>query len=79
KSKLVDAHLSFTYTPTGMGYASQVPDATFAVYGLKEESLDDWNEKTLRWSNAPANRDGGANLDLDKVVLLGKFEIAQGA
>ena len=79
KTRIIDAQFTLMYTPTGMGFASQVPDATFTLYGLTDESLDDWNEKTLRWANAPANRDGGANLDMDKVVRLGQFSIVQGA
>ncbi len=78
-NKVTDAQLSFTFTPTGMGFASEVPDATFAVYGLTDESLDDWDEAAMRWNTAPANLPGGSALDPDKVVLLGKFEIAQGA
>ncbi len=76
--KVVEAQLSFTLAPTGMGFASQVPDATFAVYGLADEALDNWDEKTIRWQNAPANVPGGATLDPAKVVRLGTFEIAQG-
>jgi ferric-dicitrate binding protein FerR (iron transport regulator) len=74
-----DAQLSFAFAPTGMGFASEVPDATFAVYGLADEALDAWDERTMTWKDAPANRDGGATLDAAKTVLLGKFEIPQGA
>src|SRR5262249_7593830 len=77
-SKIVDAQLSLTFTPTGMGFASEVPDATFAVYGLTDEALDDWNERTMRWRDAPANRPGGAALDPDKVSRVGTWEIVQG-
>src|SRR5208283_4225772 len=77
--KVLDAQLSFTFAPTGMGFASEVSDATFAVYGLIDESLDNWDERTIRWNNAPANRAGGARLDPEKVVRLGTFEIVQGA
>lgn len=75
---IVEAQLSFTFAPTGLGFASEVPDATFVVYGLTDESLDDWDERTLRWPNAPANQPGGADLDPAKVVRLGTFQIAQG-
>ena len=75
--KVIDAQLSFTFTPTGMGFASEVPDATFIVYGLTDESLDDWDERAIRWNNAPANRPGGDAVDPAKVVRLGTFEIAQ--
>ncbi len=77
--KVVEAHLTFTFAPTGMGFAAEVPDATFAVYGLTDESLDGWDQRTLRWADAPANRPGGDALDPDKVVRLGTFEIVQGA
>jgi ferric-dicitrate binding protein FerR (iron transport regulator) len=77
--KVIDAQLSLTFTPTGMGFASQVPDATFAVYGLTEKTLNDWDAGALRWQNAPANAPGGAGVDAAKVIRLGTFEIAQGA
>jgi hypothetical protein len=76
--EVVEARLSLTFAPTGMGYASEVPDATFAVYGLTDESLDDWDESTIRWSNAPANLPGGASLEPSMVTFLGTFEIVQG-
>jgi hypothetical protein len=75
--RVADAELTFTFTPTGMGFAAEVPDATFTVYGLTDESLDGWDEKGLMWGNAPAN---GKNneLDVGKVTRLGAFRIAQG-
>jgi ferric-dicitrate binding protein FerR (iron transport regulator) len=76
--KVVDAQFSCSFAPTGLGFASEVPDAVFAVYGLTDETLDGWDERTLRWDNAPANRPGGTALDPEKVVLLDRFEIAQG-
>jgi hypothetical protein len=77
-TKVVEARLSLTFAPTGMGYASEVPDATFVVYGLTDESLEDWDEATIRWSNAPANLPGGASVEPSKVARLGTFEIVQG-
>jgi ferric-dicitrate binding protein FerR (iron transport regulator) len=77
--RIVDAQLSVTFTPTGMGFASEVPDATFTVYGLTDETLDDWNERTMRWKDAPANRPGGNEVDPAKTIKLGTFEIPQGA
>ena len=76
--KIVEAQLRLAFAPTGMGFASEVPDATFAVYGLTDESLDGWDERMIRWENAPANQPGGVALDPDKVTLLGRFEIGQG-
>ena len=76
--RVLEAAVSFAFAPSGLGFASEVPDATFAVYGLTDESADDWAEKDLRWGNAPANRNGGTALDPDRVVKLGTFTLAQG-
>jgi hypothetical protein len=76
--RILDAELSLTFAPSGMGFASQVPDATFVLYGVTDEASDDWDERALRWQNAPANRPGRAGLDPDKVVRLGSFELPQG-
>jgi ferric-dicitrate binding protein FerR (iron transport regulator) len=76
--QIVEAQFNVALAPTGMGFASEVPDATFAVYGVTDELLDEWIESTILWETAPANRPGGAALDPAKVVLLGRFEIAQG-
>lgn len=74
---VLEAELALTLAPTGMGFASEVPDATFAVYGISDEALDDWEESALTWNSAPANQ-RGAVPDLSKTVLLGKFEVKQG-
>jgi hypothetical protein len=76
--QVIEASLTFTMDKTNMGFASEVPDSTFAVYGLTDESLDSWDESTLTWDTAPANRFGGAALDLSKVKKIGTFDVAQG-
>jgi hypothetical protein len=75
---IVDAQLSLTFAPTGLGYASEVPDADFAVYGLTDESLDGWDEAMIDWANAPANHPGGSGVDPAKTALLGRFTMEQG-
>jgi ferric-dicitrate binding protein FerR (iron transport regulator) len=75
--KVTDARLILTFAPTGMGFASEVPDATFTVYGLTDERLDEWDEQKVRWRDAPANW-AGASLDPEKVLKLGTFTLAQG-
>src|SRR5262249_59955760 len=76
--RVVEAQLMLTFAPTNMGYASEVPDAVFAVYGLTDAALEGWDEKTLDWKNAPANAPDGAALDPQKAVRLGSFEMEQG-
>jgi ferric-dicitrate binding protein FerR (iron transport regulator) len=76
--RIADAQLSFTQSPTGMGFASEVPDSTFTVYGVVDESLDDWRDERLTWENAPANAPGGAGVDPARTVKLGQFQVRQG-
>lgn len=45
--------------PSGFGFSSLVPDSTFAVYGIVDESMDKWDESALRWADSPACADDG--------------------
>lgn len=58
-----------------------MPDSSFHVYGLTDESGDSWDETTLTARNAPAHDPAlpERNLPLpDKTRHLGSFTIAQG-
>lgn len=78
QKRVIEAELSLCFAPTGLGFASLVPDATFHVYGLVHESSDQWNEAELAWENAPV-RGGVDELNADSQVrLLGKFDLPQG-
>ena len=76
-----DAELVLTIEPSDLGFASMVPDSTFDVYGLTDESEDGWEENGLTWQHAPAHDPSQPERHLpvpSKVKLLGRFEIAQG-
>jgi hypothetical protein len=76
-----DAELVLSIEPSDLGFATLVPDATFDVYGLTDESQDSWDENGLTWTDAPAHDPAQADRHLPmagKTVLLGHFEIAQG-
>lgn len=72
-----EARLSLTASPTGIGFASEVPDATFTVYGLTEESLDHWNIRTMTWTNAPAHSPIPTAVNRTQAIPLGTFQIPQ--
>ena len=60
------ARLRLNLVPSGFGYATRLPKQNrFAVYGLTNESKDDWIVES-RWEDAPGPEDG---------ALLGRFEI----
>jgi hypothetical protein len=79
--QIEDAELVLTIDPSELGFASFVPDSTFAVYGVIDEAEDAWEENGLSWQQAPAHDPAQTDHHLPasaKVKLLGKFEIAQG-
>jgi len=78
---IADAELVLSIEPSDLGYATMVPDATFAVYGLRDGAGDAWEEDALTWNSAPGHDPAQAEKHLpkaDEVVLLGRFEIGQG-
>lgn len=76
--KIADARFDLTMAPTGLGFASEVPDATFTVYAMTDEKLDGWDETGVRWGTAPGNATGGAAVDPAKTAKLGQFVVPQG-
>ena len=76
-----DAELVLSIEPSDLGFATLVPDSTFDVYGLTDETQDAWDENGLTWKEAPAHDPAQPERHLPvagKAVLLGRFEIAQG-
>lgn len=71
-----EAQLVLDPRPSGFGFAALVPDCTFAVYGITDQSLDYWKENNLMWTNAPAGTDTG--LIPSKVRKLAEFTMPRG-
>jgi hypothetical protein len=71
-----EAKLSLSLENSEIGFATRCPDAVFAVYGLTDESQDQW--QNINWDNAPANFDSNLLVNPDQAVLLGKFVIPRG-
>ena len=75
-SGLEDAGLHLVTSFNHIGGSTGDPDAsTVFVYGLTDESLDDWDETQVVWDNAPANDVTGNGLDAEKVIALGSIDI----
>lgn len=77
-TRIEEASLTMTASPTGIGYASRMPDATFEVFALTDDQLDDWAMDDLTWENAPANVPQGDQLDETNTRSLGTITIARG-
>lgn len=73
-----DVQLELTFAPTGVGIMAFAPEvSTFSVYGLLDETEDFWSDEKINWENAPANRSGAAEVDPEKTVKIGSFEISR--
>ena len=79
--RVAEAELVLHLEASELGFAALVPDATFQVYGLTDETGDEWSEAGLSWQNAPARGVGPeyhAPPDASKARLLGSFSVPQG-
>jgi len=77
--KIQSAELKLNFSPTGWGLASNLPDSEFSVYGLRNLPGNEWDESTLTWESAPANRqESGNSMTKNDATLLGNFVIEQG-
>lgn len=78
---VAEAELVLHLEPSDLGYGSLVPDATFEVYGLTDESEDEWPEDVLSWSSAPAHSTAPEHHsapDSRRARSLGQFNVEQG-
>ncbi|WP_459555450.1 CBM96 family carbohydrate-binding protein [Lacunimicrobium album] len=66
--------LTLSFVPSGIGYASTMPDCDFTVYGLLNEDADSWSASGLTWENAPGIN-GEEDLNRSLVVPLARFRI----
>jgi ferric-dicitrate binding protein FerR (iron transport regulator) len=73
---ILGARLDLTLIPTT--FSSRFPDATFSVYGLTDDSADNWDEQSIQWGTAPGNGPDGAGVDPSKVMMLGQFVVERG-
>ncbi len=73
-----EASLTLVFEPTGFGFASFLGDAQFGVYGVTDDTLDNWSADKLDWTNAPAASEDAGSVDLSKVRKLGTFKLAEG-
>ncbi|MGB0372076.1 MAG: FecR domain-containing protein [Opitutales bacterium] len=76
--EIEDAEIVLNFAPTGWGLASFVPDATFVVYGVSDDT-GAWSHGALSWDSAPGNDfSSGGTMDPALSRELLRFEVPQG-
>lgn len=79
--RIAEAEFTLHVEPSDLGFASLVPDAVFAVYGLTDETQDSWSENGLSWAEAPAHSEAQEHritAVAGQSVKLGQFVVPQG-
>ena len=76
--RVAEASLTLNFEATGFGYASLTGECTFAVYGLTDDTQDNWSAETLTWENAPAFSPDAGAVDTTHAVKLGTFTTSRG-
>lgn len=75
---LQHAELTLELQPSGKGFAAQIPDCEFTLYGLIHDADDAWDEQSLSYSNAPAYDKKTRRLIKDQIITLGHFQVDRG-
>jgi hypothetical protein len=82
EKEILEAEFVLHLEPSELGFASLVPDAEFAIYGLTDERQDEWSEDELAWSSAPAHDNAAEHHALPVASAtrpLGNFTVPQGS
>lgn len=80
--KIAEAEFVIHLEPSDLGFASLVPDASFAVYALTDETQDHWSESEISWRQAPAheaNAPERTTAVAEAARLIGRFTVPQGS
>lgn len=78
-SRLIqEARLVLNFETTGFGYLSMTGDCVYAVYGVTDDSQDQWSAGTLRWDTLPAFSPDAGAVDQERATKLGTFVIPGG-
>lgn len=48
-SQIAEAKLSLKIEPSGLGFSSLVPDSEFAIYGVLDPAIQNWQESSILW------------------------------
>jgi hypothetical protein len=76
--RIQHSELTLELQPSGKGFAAQIPDCEFTLYGLANDADDDWDEQKISFQNAPAYDKKTRRLIQDQVIPLGHFQVDRG-
>ncbi|MEM1295891.1 MAG: FecR family protein [Verrucomicrobiota bacterium] len=73
-------NLRLNLVPSGLGFAAYMPESVrFTVYGVIDESREDWSLSELQWEEAPGYlASQGYQLDSNETMALGTFQLSRG-
>jgi hypothetical protein len=72
------ARLTFSFAPSGYGYASHGDDARIVVYAVTEDRADLWDAPGLSWDSQPAFHPSAGLVNESNTVRVGEFIVPRG-
>ena len=76
-TQIAEAKLSLKIESSGLGFSSLVPDSEFAVYGVLDPAILNWQESSILWETMPEFT--AEKIDAERFVRLASFRIPKGA
>jgi len=77
-SKVESIELNFNMVFSGFGSVALSRNSTFSIYGIIDDSQDNWPQGHIVLKNSPAYKKGITDIDLTKAVKLGEFKLPRG-
>jgi hypothetical protein len=77
RTQIAEAKLSLKIEPSGLGFSSLVPDSEFAVYGVLDPAILNWQESSILWDTMPEFT--AEKIDAERFIRLASFRIPKGA
>ncbi len=77
-ASISQAKLTFSFAPSGYGYASHGDDARIVVYAVTEDRADLWDAPGLSWDSQPAFHPSAGLVNESNTVRVGEFIVPRG-
>jgi len=77
RTQIAEVKLSLKIEPSGLGFSSLVPDSEFAVYGVLDPAILNWQESSILYETMPEFTT--EKIDAERFIRLASFRVPKGA
>ena len=76
--RIKSVELNFNMVHSGYGSVALSDNNSFSIYGIVDDSLDNWPQGHIPLQESPAYKEGITEIDLGKAIKLGEFKMPRG-